>query len=362
MRSLTSLRSWMEEFLPSTSEAAREGAWQLVRALMANFAVSLCGLARQVERGTQATSARQYLFRWLCRPHWQPSELYARLPQVWPRELRRAKRVLLLMDCTILGEGWCVLQVSLPWQGRALPVYRVVVNYRRPEAGQTELVHETLAWLKQHLPGPLGRYVVVMDRGFPSHLLIRALQEEGWRYVLRIGSDWRMTHADYSGLLGAVFAGEAKDECHSRWFGDAVLGSRRKGRERWSSTHVVAYSAPEHQEIWVLATSEGSVQAAVSIYRQRMQIEAEFRDLKGPLGLDHLERWKQRERVARLLAWLAVYEWRLALLWLCRPLASWGRKHLQAGGRLSWITITREWVKRQLRAAIGGRTLVRESL
>jgi hypothetical protein len=351
----------MEEFLPTASAAAREGAWQLVRALMVNFAVSLCGLARQVERGTRATSARQYLFRWLSRPHWQPSQLYARLPQVWPRALRRAQRVPLLVDCTILGEGWCVLQVSLPWQGRALPVYRAVVNYRQPEAGQTQLVHETLAWLKQHLPGPLGRYVVVMDRGFPSHLLIRALQEAQWRYVLRIGSDWRMTHADYGGVLRAVFVGRASGEGHGQWFGEAVLGNRRKGRERWSCTHVVAYSAPEHQDLWVLVTSEGSVAAAVAIYRQRMQIEAEFRDLKGPLGLDHLEQWQDRERVARLLAWVAVYEWRLALLWLCRQLERWGRTHLQIGGPLSWITITREWVKRLLRAALGGRTHVRES-
>src|SRR5262249_31799882 len=173
MRSLSSLRAWMKGFLPNTSEAAREGAWHLLRALMANFTVSLCGLARQLSRGTRATSARQYLFRWLCRSNWQPAQIYAHLPQLWPRQLRRARRVLLLIDATVLGEGWCVYQVSVPWQGRALPVYRAVVNFRHPEAGQTVLVHETLAWLKQHLPGPLGRYVVVMDRGFPSHLLIR---------------------------------------------------------------------------------------------------------------------------------------------------------------------------------------------
>ena len=63
---------------------------------------------------------------------------------------------------------------------------------------------------------------------------------------------------------------------------------------------------PAHQEVWVLATNLGTWEAAVTIYRQRMQIEAEFRDLKGPWGLDHLERWEGRERVARMLAWVAV--------------------------------------------------------
>lgn len=308
MRSIGSLRSWMEWFLPSSSDAAREGAWQLVRALLEEFTVSLCALARQLERGSRATSNRQYLFRWLCRTRWEPARLYAHLPQVWPRPLRRASTLPLLVDCTVLGEGWCVLQVSVPWQGRALPVYRAVVSYRQPEKGPTALVHEALAWLKQHLPEPRGRYVVVMDRGFPSHLLIRALQEDGWRYVLRIGSDWRMTHAHYSGKLAAVFSQAAKCQRQGEWFGEAVLGSRRKGRARWSCTPVVAFFAPEHRELWLLATSEGTVTRAVAIYRQRMQIEAEFRDLKGALGLDHLEHWKDKERVARMLAWVAVYE------------------------------------------------------
>src|SRR4051812_701998 len=120
-----------------------------------------------------------------------------------------------------------------------------------------------------------------MDRGFPSHALIRTLQEAGWRYVLRIGSDWCLTHPAYQGLAAAVFGAGPLAQRQGRWFGDAVLGRPGKGRDRWSRTHVVVFAAPEHQEVWVLATSEPTVAGAVSIYRQRMQIEAEFRDLKG---------------------------------------------------------------------------------
>ena len=360
MRSIGSLRQWITGFLPESSDAAQEGAWQLVRALLVHFSVNLCALARQLERGACARSRRQYLFRWLSRSRWQPEALYAHLPQHWPQALRQASVVPLLIDNTVLGEGWSVLQVSLPWQGRALPVYRAVVSYRQPEAGQTELVQQALAWLQQHLPGPQRRYVLVMDRGFPSHALIRFLQEGGWRYVLRIGSNWRMTHPAYRGLLEGVFVGAAAAR-REQWFGEAVLGRPGKGRDTWSQTHVVVLAAPEHQDLWVLATSEGTAAGAVAIYRQRMQIEAAFRDLKGPWGLDHLEQWEDRERVARLLAWIAVYEWRLAWLWLRHELASWGKRYLQVGGALSWITITREWVKRHGQAAIGRQTLVREA-
>jgi hypothetical protein len=361
MRSIGSLRHWMVWLLPDASEAAREGAWQLVRALMDDFTVCLSGLARQLERGSTAAGKRQYLSRWLGRKRWDPVDVYARLPQLWPRELLRANVVPLLIDCTILGQAWTVVQFSLPWQRRALPIYRVVVSYRLPEQGQTELVLQALTWLRGHLPGPASRYVAVMDRGFPSHSMIRTLQENGWRYVLRIGSNWRMTHSENAGILSHVIRGETEGQRHLRWYGEAVLGQRGKGHDEWSRTHVVTYWEPQNKDSWVLATSEGTGAGAVAIYRQRMQIEAEFKDLKGPLGLDHLEKWKDRQRVARMLAWIAVYEWRLALLWLRGQLADWGKRHLQIGGPLSWITITRAWVHQNLERAASLQTPVRES-
>jgi hypothetical protein len=76
-------------------------------------------------------------------------------------------------------------------------------------------------------------------------------------------------------------------------------------------------------------------------------IEGEFRDLKGPWGLDELARWQDREEVACFLAWVAVYEWRLAYLWERHSLWQW-RPRVQIKGRLSWIRITREWIRTQL--------------
>lgn len=73
----------------------------------------------------------------------------------------------------------------MPWQQRALPLYRPVTHYAAPEETLRELLRGALRWWGRHLPGRRGRYVLVMDRGFPSGPLVRRLQEEGWRYVLR---------------------------------------------------------------------------------------------------------------------------------------------------------------------------------
>jgi len=363
MRSTDSLRLWITDLLPHTSTPAREGARQLVCSLLTGFTANLCGLARHSarrKRGRTAASQRQFFFRWLQRPRWEPEAIYRRLLRRWPAELRTATVVPLLIDCTILGEGWNVLQVSVPFARRALPVYRAVVHFRTPACSQKELLDTALAWLKEHLPGPQSRYVLLLDRGFPSHELLRQLQAAGWRYVVRIGRNWRLTHPTYTGLLqDAVPA--VSPQRHCRWFPAATLGNRTKGTKKWSQSHVVVLADPQHAEAWVLATNEADPEAAVALYRQRMQIEAEFRDLKGPLGMDHLEHWQDADRVARLLVWVAVYEWRLAWLWLTREIAEWGRRHLQVGGSLSWINTTRQWVQRHWRLALGPPTTVREA-
>ena len=194
--------------------------------------------------------------------------------------------------------------------------------------------------------------MLILDRGFPSHELLRQLQQAGWRYVVRIHRNWKLTHPQHMGLLqDALPADRTQRQCQR--FLHGVLGNRQKGAAKWSQSHVVVLADPDQQEEWVLATSEADAEATVALYRQRMQIEAEFRDLKGPLGMDHLEQWQDADRVARLLVWVAVYEWRLAWLWETRPLAAWGRRYLQVGGALSWITITRQWVQQHWRQALG---------
>ena len=80
--------------------------------------------------------------------------------------MARRGAVPLLVDFTHLATRWTVLQVSFPWQGRALPLYRLVFASRGPEVGQKEQVRTATAFLRAHLPAPLARYVLVMDRGY----------------------------------------------------------------------------------------------------------------------------------------------------------------------------------------------------
>jgi len=349
MHAPRTVRAWLRRLLPQAGPCAWQAAHDLLQALLSHFTTDLCQLARQLPRAPAAKSGRQYLARWLDRPHWEPETIYADLNRQARRLLARRGSIPLLMDFTHLATRWTVLQVSFPWQGRALPLYRLVFDYRDPEVGQKEQVRTAGAFLRVHLPAPLERYVLVMDRGFPSNLLIRELVAADWRFVLRIKGEWKMTHAAYTGQLKAAAAPPGLVGPRPRLFRAAVLGQRGKGRASWSQANVVSFHGAGYQEPWFLVTRERQAARAVALYRTRMRIEAEFRDLKGPFGLDTLARWHDQERVARFLAMVAAYEWWLAWLWVKHRLHEWAPR-LTVKGKLSWIRVTREWIQRQLRS------------
>lgn len=353
---------WMRTLLPQAGPCAQKGAASLLRSLLVGFTTDLTQLARQAEENPPpiagegkgqppATKGRRQFFeRWLKRPHWEPQTIFAQLNRQARRVLGRGKRVALLMDFTALGTEWTVLQVSIPFEARALPLYRAVVSYTAPEESQRELIQGAITFLKAHLPGGLSRYVLVADRGFPSHWLVKELKKQGFDFSLRVTQCWKLTHPEYTGTLEEARAVPGMVGATPRLFVQATLGRRDKGADEWSEANVVLYAGAGHKEPWFLVTSLSRGREAVAIYRERMKIECEFRDLKGPFGLDLLARWQQRARVARFLALVAIYEWRLAHLWLAHQLRAWGAR-LVKHGRLSWIRITREWIQSQLRLA-----------
>lgn len=350
MRSPGTLRAWMRQLLPHATPVAHQAAAALVRALLIGFTTNLAQLSRQLDRPGAAKQARQWLQRWLDRPHFAPEALYASLLQLMPHAVWDQPQILLLVDTTTLSDRWVVLQVSVPWERRALPVWRVVYPYSGSEGDQAAALAQALKGLKEHLPGPLSAYVLVMDRGFPSNSLVTSLQQQGWRFVLRVKSNWRMEHPTFTGLMREAaplgLVGSAP-----LLLPRAVLGYRGKGRDRRSEAHVVFFHGEGHAEPWFLITSETDAVQAVAVYRCRMQIEQEFRDLKGPFGLDAMAEWQDQQRVACFLAWVAVYEWRLAFLWVKHQLTTF-RDQLRVGGPISWIRAAREWVARQIRLAV----------
>lgn len=350
VRSHFTLRQWMAQLLPERNECARQAGWQLLLALLYDFTTNLSQLARQLPGKRPAKGARQFLTRWLAHPAWAPEEVYAGLTRQLTRVLRRGQRVVLLVDFTYLQHDWAVLQVSVAWQRRALPLYRAVIRRKQgvEKGGEAALLTIALTWLGQHLPGARRRYVLLMDRGLPSHRLLRRFQQEGWRFVCRLRREWKINHPAFTGYLAELEGQRAWCGPRPRILRDGWLGRKGKGKDTWSTAHVVCFHGVGHREAWFLATSEHRAGRAVALYRQRMQIECEFRDLKDvdDGGLDKLAGWSHQDCLARFLAWVALWEWWLALVWVRHQLEAW-RAQATVWGRLSWLTLTRAWLAQQ---------------
>src|SRR5947209_1559762 len=147
MRSQENLLDWISDLLPRGGKCAQHAAVELLRRMLVGYTTQLAQLARQGEDvSNSAVKGRyQYFSRWLNRPHWDPAPLYARLNRRARRWLAHRRHVPLLMDITDLEEVWSVLQVSFPFEGRALPLYREVVHHTDPEVARRDEVRAALA-------------------------------------------------------------------------------------------------------------------------------------------------------------------------------------------------------------------------
>ncbi len=211
-----------------------------------------------------------------------------------------------------------VLTIGIPRRGRALPL--LSVTYERdklpPHGSQNRWEEDALTQVLHALP-PGVRPVVLGDRGFGRAEFIAFLQKHAVDYVLRLRRGARITEADGTRwLLGAegVTAGE------TRWLPGVRYGTfNNRPRALWINL-ACSWCPPAerrrdrtgqaHQEPWYLATSLGSLRAAVAWYRQRMWVEETFKDFHSGFGLD-ATRVSNAGRLGRLVAALT-----LAVAWL----------------------------------------------
>lgn len=271
------------------------------------------------------------------------TQLYAALAQ-WV--LMGVRQPIVVIDWSDLtpNRHWQLLRASLPVGGRALTLYEEVHPLR---SLTNRRVHRAflaqLAWL---LPDGL-RPIVVTDAGFRG-TWFRLVEAQGWDWVGRIRNRTLVQHADgepwipckqlYAAAttqpttLGEVqlirshplrctlhlVRHPAKGRRHTSAFGQPVRSSHSRKQ------------AARAREPWLLASSPSlrgwAATRITHIYRQRMQIEEAFRDLKSErygLGLaaSHT-RTAERLAILLLIGALALF-----VLWLVGQAAIQQHRH-----------------------------------
>lgn len=206
-----------------------------------------------------------------------------------------------------------VLTIGVPCRRRTLPL--LSVTYERgklpAQGSQSRWEEDALARVLAALP-PGVRPVVLGDRGFGRAGLLAWLQAHGADYVSRIRRGAQITERDgRRWKLGE----EGLRPGQQRWHPGVRYGTYHDRPRDLVINLACSWQRPRrarpkpggeaYREPWYLATSLGELARAVAWYRQRMWIEATFKDCHAVFGRDQAQ-ISTAARLGRLVAALAL--------------------------------------------------------
>lgn len=296
-----------------------------VKALLSSQRLGVTALGRHLPGDTTPKHAIKRMDRLLGNPHLHQERplFYCHVARLLIGGMKNPR---ILVDWSPMDDRgrYFVLRASIPLAGRSFPLYERVHHKDACPVCQRHLL-DVLALL---LPSG-SRPILVTDAGFRGPWL-REVEARGWYYVgrLRRPTLIRFPTRDWQSV-GDVFASASRTP---ELLGMAEIARREpletrlyrvrhtlKGRRHFTKHGQSSRSkrsrkaAKGKREPWVLVSnlpsSFTSAKKVVSIYRQRMQIEEGFRDLKSPLfGLGfgmHQTRHTRRIEILLLIAMLA---------------------------------------------------------
>ncbi len=189
--------------------------------------------------------------------------------------------------------GFWLLLLATPFRGRALPFGFVTYSSRtlQDQARSRNQEHRRCLRRVKEL---IADRILVLDREFSYESLMRALVEEGIRFVIRLNLGSRQpTLINDDGRRVKLHVGRRKQVAYRALLYKGtvpvnVAGLWRKGLK---------------EPLWVITNVEP--EEALGIYAERMKIEESFKDLKSLLGMDKIMS-KRQERMEKMLAMVMV--------------------------------------------------------
>jgi len=224
-----------------------------------------------------------------------------------------------------------LLRASVPVGGRSLTLYEEV--HRQGKLGNRQVQHRFLQRLAQLLPAS-AEPIIVADSGFKVPFF-REVERLGWRWVGRVrGRDYIKLKQRWRSCKRVFEEATTTASClgSGQWVRSNPLRALfvlvrrpKQGRQAKTAAGKRARSKKSQQaaraarEPWLLVAStrfaDWPAKRLVRVYRQRMQIELSFRDMKSEHFGEGLERSASsgtgRFTVLVLIASLAAI-----LLWL----------------------------------------------
>jgi hypothetical protein len=99
----------------------------------------------------------------------------------------KSQRLYLALDTTMLWNRFCIIHLSIVCGGRAVPFLWKVLEHKSSTVAFKE--YKLMLKLAQRLLSSYPDIMLLADRGFANHQLIKWLQNSQWHYCLRLPCD-----------------------------------------------------------------------------------------------------------------------------------------------------------------------------
>ena len=276
------IMAWLEEKVQGVRRSRLKTLAAIVGGAMVMQGVGVLALGRSMAGPAKAKHRIKRVDRFLGN---RKVELHAIGSALFHALRPRSGPVVVLADWTD-RHGFVQLALALPFQGRALPFYSVVVEKGDGSGAHEGLMIEAEAQALEALSAMCGDAitpVIIADRGFGNRRWLEDIQNRGWHFVQRLARNHSVDVEDYLGVLSEL--GIRRGYRPKDW-GWGVMGEKPGGKMR-----LVTVYDRDAKEPWHLATNlpKACAGEVVNLYKKRMWIEAAFRDLKNRnwgMGMD----------------------------------------------------------------------------
>ena len=255
----------------------------------------------------------------------------AKIPKIFPRILKHLNIVnrgdIIAVDFSDFGNGILALMFAKQTRkGRAIPLY--FETYIPKKDFQNPFIIQAI----QHLENILGfKPYLVFDRGFACPDIIKFLDENGFKFIIRVKKIKQFSLA----------GDDAKFKAKNAPGNDQIVSAYSCGPRL-----IVSDPDGKNDEPWYLVTNdfENSRDAIIDNYYHRFEIEEFFRDAKRLLGMEHLN--LKKELSLEVVLWFVILS--VWFLWTLETQMNDADRKLKSSMKISVIRYCLEALWRQI--------------
>ena len=251
--------------------------------------------------------------RFLAHSEFSVAEVFGILGQRIVEGFARAypkHSILIAMDWTDLG-AYMGLWLSLPYQGRGLPLSCAVLAKSAAENAMTDTEAELLRGFLMLFPAEIrSRIVILADRGFAKRELFDVIEECGASWAIRLPRNRQIRQGDSWVELRDLRLAPGE----TRLLGEVecVKEAPKKIRLAIRRLRPEDVDPKDDDDTWYVGTNLVELDNVLGWYAKRFSIEEMFRDLKSALNMDrhhlHTEDGVGKMMLIVALAYLVLFE------------------------------------------------------